>query len=99
MPHRGCLDTILPRIDTAARFGGDEFALLLPETSPEAAHSVARRIGSSIAEDSNGPRISVSVGISVYPRHGKNVEELVSAADADMYAMKRQRKQPAAVAG
>jgi diguanylate cyclase (GGDEF)-like protein/PAS domain S-box-containing protein len=79
-------------IDTAARFGGDEFALLLPETGAEAAHSVARRISSSIAEDSNGPRISVSVGAGVFPRDGETVESLVSAADAAMYAMKRQRK-------
>jgi len=79
-------------IDTAARFGGDEFALLLPETGREAAHSVSRRISTSIAEDSNGPRISVSVGIGVYPLDGDNVESLVSAADAAMYAMKRQRK-------
>jgi diguanylate cyclase (GGDEF)-like protein/PAS domain S-box-containing protein len=86
-------------IDTAARFGGDEFALLLPETGLEAAHSVARRISSSIAEDSNGPRISVSVGVSVYPQHGENVEAIVSAADTAMYAMKRERKQAATVVG
>jgi len=79
-------------IDTAARFGGDEFALLLPETGREAAHSVARRISSSIAEDSNGPAISVSVGLSVYPHDADNVESLVSAADAAMYAMKRRRQ-------
>jgi diguanylate cyclase (GGDEF)-like protein len=85
-------------IDTAARFGGDEFALLLPETGIDAAHSVARRIGNSIADDSNGPSISVSVGISVYPRDGENVESLVSAADNAMYAMKRQRKQQTASA-
>jgi diguanylate cyclase (GGDEF)-like protein/PAS domain S-box-containing protein len=83
-------------IDTAARFGGDEFALLLPETGLEAAHSVARRISHSIADDSNGPPISVSVGISTFPHDGEMVEALVSAADAAMYAMKRQRKQPAA---
>ncbi len=80
-------------IDTAARFGGDEFALLLPETGLEAAHSVARRIGSSISEDTNGPSIAVSVGVSVYPLHGENVEAIISAADTAMYAMKRQRKQ------
>ncbi len=80
-------------IDTAARFGGDEFALLLPETGRDAAHSVARRISSSIAEDSNGPALSVSVGVSVFPRDADNVESLVSAADADMYANKRQRQQ------
>ena len=70
----------------------DEFALLLPETGREAAHSVARRISSSIAEDSNGPRISVSVGVGVYPLDGDNVESLVSAADNAMYVMKRERK-------
>ena len=69
-----------------------EFALLLPETGREAAHSVARRISTSIAEDSNGPRISVSVGVGVYPLDGDNVEALVSAADTAMYLMKRQRK-------
>jgi diguanylate cyclase (GGDEF)-like protein/PAS domain S-box-containing protein len=79
-------------IDTAARFGGDEFALLLPETGMEAAHSVARRISSSIAEDTNGPAISVSVGVGVFPRDGETVESLVSAADAAMYSMKRDRK-------
>lgn len=86
-------------IDIAARFGGDEFALLLPETGLEAAHLVARRIGGSISEDSNGPRISVSVGVSVYPLHGQSVEAIVSAADTAMYAMKRERKQAATVAG
>jgi diguanylate cyclase (GGDEF)-like protein/PAS domain S-box-containing protein len=84
-------------IDTAARFGGDEFALLLPETGLEAACSVARRISNSIAEDTNGPRISVSVGIGVYPRDGENVESLVSAADSSMYSMKRQKRHPAPV--
>lgn len=79
-------------IDTAARFGGDEFALLLPETGREAAHSVARRISSSIAEDGNGPPISVSVGVGVFPQNGGTVESLISAADTAMYEMKRQRK-------
>jgi diguanylate cyclase (GGDEF)-like protein/PAS domain S-box-containing protein len=79
-------------IDTAARFGGDEFALLLPETGRDAANIVARRISSSIAEDSNGPALSVSVGVSVFPRDADNVESLVSAADSDMYANKRQRQ-------
>lgn len=79
-------------IDTAARFGGDEFALLLPETGLEAAHSVARRISGSIAEDHNGPRISVSVGVGVFPKDGGTPEALVSAADSEMYEMKRHRK-------
>lgn len=79
-------------IDTAARFGGDEFALLLPETELQAAHSVARRISGSIAEDHNGPPISVSVGVGVFPKNGETPEALVSAADNEMYEMKRHRK-------
>ena len=79
-------------IDTAARFGGDEFALLLPETGLQAARSVARRISGSIAEDNNGPRISVSVGVGAFPKDGGTPEALVSAADSEMYEMKRQRK-------
>ncbi|HXM96105.1 MAG TPA: sensor domain-containing diguanylate cyclase [Candidatus Dormibacteraeota bacterium] len=76
-------------IDTAARFGGDEFALLLPETGAEAAQSVAVRICTSISEDGNGPPLSVSVGVGVYPRDGETIDNLVCAADSSMYAMKR----------
>ncbi len=83
-------------IDTAARFGGDEFALLLPETGAEAANSVARRISASIADDGNGPPITVSVGVGVFPRDGETVEALISTADADMYSMKRKKKNIAA---
>jgi diguanylate cyclase (GGDEF)-like protein/PAS domain S-box-containing protein len=84
-------------IDTAARFGGDEFAVLLPETGLQAAESVARRISGSIADDHNGPRISVSVGIGVFPKDGETPEALVSAADNELYEMKRQRKVPASL--
>jgi diguanylate cyclase (GGDEF)-like protein/PAS domain S-box-containing protein len=78
-------------IDTAARFGGDEFALLLPETGTSAAEAAANRICASVAEDSNGPPLSVSVGVGVYPSDGETVELLVSAADSAMYSMKRAR--------
>jgi diguanylate cyclase (GGDEF)-like protein/PAS domain S-box-containing protein len=79
-------------IDTAARYGGDEFALLLPETGPEAAHAVARRIRINIAEDGNGPPLSVSAGVGVYPADGDNVNSILHAADAAMYRMKWQGK-------
>ena len=78
-------------IDTAARFGGDEFALVLPETCAGPASLVAARICESVANDDKGPRISVSVGIAVYPENGETIERLLSQADAALYSMKRQR--------
>jgi diguanylate cyclase (GGDEF)-like protein/PAS domain S-box-containing protein len=78
-------------IDTAARFGGDEFAVVLPETSAEAAYLVAQRICESVANNDKGPRISASVGIAVYPQDGDTIEQLLSQADSALYLMKRQR--------
>jgi diguanylate cyclase (GGDEF)-like protein len=76
-------------IDTAARFGGDEFALVLPETNAEAAKRVALRICDTVANDGKGPKLSISVGIAIYPRPGNSIESLLSEADAGLYAMKR----------
>ena len=78
-------------IDTAARFGGDEFAVVLPETNAEAANLVAQRICESVASDNKGPKISVSVGIAVYPQDGHTIEQLLTQADAALYLMKRRR--------
>ena len=78
-------------IDTPARFGGDEFAVVLPETNARKAHQVARRICESVASDANGPRFSVSVGVAVYPHDGDTIERLLREADSALYAMKQQR--------
>ncbi|MHB8526015.1 MAG: sensor domain-containing diguanylate cyclase [Candidatus Acidiferrales bacterium] len=75
-------------IDTAARFGGDEFAVVLPETGAEPASLVGRRICDSLANDGREPRLSVSVGMAVYPKDGETVDALVGAADSALYAMK-----------
>ncbi len=77
-------------IDTAARFGGDEFAVVLPETAWEAAGLVARRIRDSLANDGREPKLSVSVGVAIYPRDGETIDKLVGAADTALYAMKAQ---------
>jgi diguanylate cyclase (GGDEF)-like protein/PAS domain S-box-containing protein len=78
-------------IDTPARFGGDEFALVLPETNAEAANRVSQRICEHVANDSNGPKISVSVGVANFPQDGNTIENLLCVADSTLYSMKRQR--------
>jgi diguanylate cyclase (GGDEF)-like protein/PAS domain S-box-containing protein len=81
-------------IDTSARFGGDEFALVLPETNAKSANGVARRICESLANDDKGPKLSVSVGVAVYPEDGETIERLLCEADSGLYARKQQRSSP-----
>ena len=75
-------------MDTAARYGGDEFVLILPETDAEAARLVAQRISKRLAEDGEIPQISVSIGTAVYPDDGETVNEILGAADRDLYREK-----------
>jgi diguanylate cyclase (GGDEF)-like protein len=76
-------------IDTPARYGGDEFALVLPETGPREAEQTATRICERLAQDGEEPLISVSVGQAVYPQDGTSIEQLLGAADLALYRMKR----------
>ncbi len=76
-------------IDTPARYGGDEFALVLPETGPREAEQTALRICERLLQDGEEPVISVSVGQAVYPQDGTSIEQLLAAADSALYRMKR----------
>jgi len=75
-------------VDTAARHGGDEFALVLPETGSTVAALVGQRICELLARDTEDPRLSVSVGIASYPQEADTIGTLLYAADRALYAMK-----------
>src|SRR5437016_318577 len=82
-------------IDTAARHGGDEFALVLPETSMTAATLVAHRICDLLAKDNEEPMLSVSVGVASYPKDADTIGTLLYAADRALYGMKEKRARAA----
>lgn len=79
-------------IDTAARQGGDEFALILPETTERGAQEVLERVRNLAANDGEQPPISLSAGFALYPRDANTAEKLMEAADRALYEMKEQHK-------
>lgn len=78
-------------VDTAARFGGEEFCLLLPDTDEQDAMRLAERVRKLINETHiEGPGyISASIGVATYPHHANEQEELFEAADQALYAAKQ----------
>jgi diguanylate cyclase (GGDEF)-like protein/PAS domain S-box-containing protein len=81
-------------IDTPARFGGDEFALVMPETGRDSARLVAHRICEHLANDGSEPKVSVSIGIAIYPKDGETIDALLGAADSALYSMKARIRSP-----
>jgi diguanylate cyclase (GGDEF)-like protein len=79
-------------IDTAARHGGDEFGLVLPETMDPGAQEVLSRICDRVTNDGQQPTISLSTGFAICPRDGNTAEALMDAADRALYRMKEQHK-------
>lgn len=88
------LKRVLRASDTVSRFAGDEFLALLPSVSGrEGAEMAARKILSSLEKPfilgDKEAHISCSIGISIFPSDGKNVEELLRLSDEAMYVAKR----------
>jgi diguanylate cyclase (GGDEF)-like protein len=88
-------------MDVVARFGGDEFLVILPETSESIALTIADRLRRNIAskalitgdEAVPGPdMLTASIGIACYPEHGETVEHLLENVDKALYRAKNKGK-------
>src|SRR6202522_2652948 len=77
--------------NVVARYGGDEFIVLMPETGPDQAIVLAERLRQWIAGDPmlNEHKITGSFGVASFPMHGFSIEDIIRVADAGMYVSKR----------
>jgi diguanylate cyclase (GGDEF)-like protein len=85
--------------DTASRYGGDEFVVFLPDTSPDVAEAVAQRIRNATFQSlfkagDRMQRMTISVGVGSYPRDGRTISDVMAAADKRMYQDKSLRRRP-----
>lgn len=79
----------LRRLDQLGRFGGEEFLVLLPETSPESALLVAERIRTAVARTADGlPALTVSIGVTGSRTDETDIDELLARADRALYMAK-----------
>jgi diguanylate cyclase (GGDEF)-like protein len=100
-----CLRENLRLVDAAFRYGGDEFAILLPQTSQEAGLRVARRISQVfrnrkwLAEEARTLKLEASIGIATYPAAANSPQAIVQRADEMMYTAKQAGRNNIAVYG
>ncbi|MEW6208693.1 MAG: GGDEF domain-containing protein [Acidobacteriota bacterium] len=91
-------------VDFVSRYGGDEFVIMLPETSSHKAVEVAERVRANISNHSfDGGvgadiRLTASFGVASFPEHGSESEKLIELADAAMYQAKQRHKNTVNVA-
>lgn len=85
--------------DLAARYGGDEFAMVLIDSDQSMAEHVAERIETCVRDGQEEPSISVCVGMAVYPIDGRTAQDLLEAADQQLYERKRKVQSRKLMAG
>lgn len=94
------LHQVVRKSDTTARLGGDEFALLYvgidPDSRSDLCLKVEREIGQPVYYNGICLTPKCSIGYAIYPRDGSKLDDLLNAADTNMYESKRARKQPCA---
>jgi diguanylate cyclase (GGDEF)-like protein/putative nucleotidyltransferase with HDIG domain len=78
-------------IDGVARVGGEEFALILPDTDEHGAFAIAERLRSDVRDEfaEDAIRLTISFGLATYPQNGETAASLLRAADVALYAAKR----------
>jgi diguanylate cyclase (GGDEF)-like protein len=88
----------LRSIDIVARYGGDEFVIVLPQTPPGAAAQIAERMRKSIEQNTflkkegYSLKMTASFGVASYPESAKSKDELIRLADEAMYKVKDQTR-------
>ena len=90
------ITTSMRDTNLAVRYGGEEFLILLPDTNLKACTLVAERIRKAVMSmvvpsntEAPLPRLTVSLGVAVFPEHGQTLKEVIQASDKAMYQSKR----------
>jgi diguanylate cyclase (GGDEF)-like protein len=85
----GILGGLIRHEDVAARFGGEEFVVLLPGIDADGAVATAERLRGAVSTGVRAVPVTMSAGVACYPDHAASIEELIGQADAALYQAKR----------